>query len=309
MPNYTNLPERHYVDKARRLSLGGKDTDTYFDGETLETILDALEDLQAEGSVTTEKLADGAVVFSKIGSKQVGYAKLADDVTKLIPNKVIELSGYIGDTDSNNIIIQTQTTTNAACYTAMKDSSTVLKLTLHGCESSTLSGTEEAEITYWLPMILSTNIGQTTGLLSAKFGGIFPTSDSTNIEIDAQISITKTNATTYNFSFSGTFREVQTTLYKHYITIPTKGVYFELTNHDSTAYSTVADIPNFDHSIPISGGTLAGTSPNLYFQIYISATKNDNALLASAIPVEGITQTINFITASTEITDAVIQIL
>ena len=46
MANYTELPERHYVDKARRLSLGGRDSDTYFDGETLETLIDELTKLK-----------------------------------------------------------------------------------------------------------------------------------------------------------------------------------------------------------------------------------------------------------------------
>lgn len=48
MPNFTNLPERHFVDKAKKLSFGDQDKDTYFDGETLEAILEEIEKLKAK---------------------------------------------------------------------------------------------------------------------------------------------------------------------------------------------------------------------------------------------------------------------
>lgn len=48
MPNFTELPERRFVDKAKNLSLSGKDSDTYFDGETLEAILEEIEKLKAK---------------------------------------------------------------------------------------------------------------------------------------------------------------------------------------------------------------------------------------------------------------------
>ena len=65
MPNYTELPERRYVEKAKNLSLGGKDSDTYFDGETLETMLTAIQDLQKP--ITTDRIADEAVTSDKLG--------------------------------------------------------------------------------------------------------------------------------------------------------------------------------------------------------------------------------------------------
>ena len=63
MPNFTDLPERHYVDKAKRLSLGGKDSDTYFDGETLETMLNAIEELQEKISSIS---VDSDITFMQI---------------------------------------------------------------------------------------------------------------------------------------------------------------------------------------------------------------------------------------------------
>ena len=65
MPNYTELPERRYVEKAKNLSLGGRDSDTYFDGETLETMLTAIQDLQKP--ITTDRIADEAVTSDKLG--------------------------------------------------------------------------------------------------------------------------------------------------------------------------------------------------------------------------------------------------
>lgn len=46
MPNFTNLPERHFVDKAKKLSFGDQDKDTYFDGDTLSAMLEAIAELK-----------------------------------------------------------------------------------------------------------------------------------------------------------------------------------------------------------------------------------------------------------------------
>lgn len=46
MPNFTNLPERHFVDKAKKLSFGDQDKDTYFDGDTLNTMLDEIQTIK-----------------------------------------------------------------------------------------------------------------------------------------------------------------------------------------------------------------------------------------------------------------------
>lgn len=48
MPNFTNLPERHFVDKAKKLSFGDQDKDTYFDGDTLNVMLEEIEALKAK---------------------------------------------------------------------------------------------------------------------------------------------------------------------------------------------------------------------------------------------------------------------
>lgn len=52
MPNYSNLPERHFVDKAKKLSFGDQDKDTYFDGDTLNAMLEEITALK-ENQVTT----------------------------------------------------------------------------------------------------------------------------------------------------------------------------------------------------------------------------------------------------------------
>lgn len=64
MPNFTNLPERHFVDKAKKLSFGDKDSDVYFDGEALEALINNVEDLQKP--ITTDRIADGAVTAAKL---------------------------------------------------------------------------------------------------------------------------------------------------------------------------------------------------------------------------------------------------
>ena len=77
MPNFTNLPERHFVDKAKRLSLGDKDSDVYFDGEALEALINTVEDLQKP--VTTDRIADGAITSEKLSPDiTIGGDKFSD---------------------------------------------------------------------------------------------------------------------------------------------------------------------------------------------------------------------------------------
>jgi len=68
MANFTNLPERHYVDKAKKLSFGDQDSDTYFDGETLDEMLTAISDLQKKA---VELLTTGAGLSPVTKIKQI----------------------------------------------------------------------------------------------------------------------------------------------------------------------------------------------------------------------------------------------
>lgn len=80
MSNFTNLPERHFVDKAKRLSLGDKDSDVYFDGEALEALINTVEDLQEQ----IEHLPTEAFTTMTITHSEGTAFRVTVDYTELV---------------------------------------------------------------------------------------------------------------------------------------------------------------------------------------------------------------------------------
>lgn len=107
MANFTNLPERHFVDKARRLSFGDRDSDTYFDGETLEAMLETIQQLQ-----NAHVYRHSIVCDDKDGQYKFGFDWFCDSSEPIsfienIPgadDKKVTASGYFKKSDALYII-------------------------------------------------------------------------------------------------------------------------------------------------------------------------------------------------------------
>lgn len=106
--------------------------------------------------------------------------------------------------------------------------------------------------------------------------------------------------------------KLATHVYQHIINIPIKNVCMTLINNDAEAYTTLADLPDFDYNIPVSGGkmkTTTGQTVTFYFLIYTSATKSENGFYVNAVPTVGTGYVMDFFELTTAVEDTVIQLM
>lgn len=101
MANFTNLPERHFVDKAKKLSFGDQDKDTYFDGETLDDMLTAISDLQKK-SIELSTSGSGMDDVSK--AKRMIQNGVTWTPRYLVYRTLAELSFAIGSNEVKLIV-------------------------------------------------------------------------------------------------------------------------------------------------------------------------------------------------------------